>query len=105
MRWYGKTFNSPDDVHPLICRDQQGRLYSNTEASGGGEKLRMLPFRNDITTVLLYNVRTVIDYFKAADPDTLMGIMMGDNEPSDEGHALYFMMQRRLTRRLAHSGG
>ncbi|MFE9568769.1 GXWXG domain-containing protein [Streptomyces sp. NPDC006692] len=39
MRWYGKTINSPDNVHPLICRDdQQDRLYSNTEALRRGPR-------------------------------------------------------------------
>ncbi|MEV5877314.1 GMC family oxidoreductase N-terminal domain-containing protein [Streptomyces sp. NPDC052101] len=94
MRWYGKRFNSPDDVQPLICRDQQGRLYSNTEASGEEGRLRMLPFRNDITAALLYDGRPVVDYFKAADPDTLMGIMTGGDEPSDKGQAFYFILRR-----------
>ncbi|GAA3112568.1 hypothetical protein GCM10017687_26830 [Streptomyces echinatus] len=91
--WYGKRFNSPDDVEPLICRSQQGRLYPDTEASPGGGRLRMLPFRNYVTTALLYHGRPVIDYFKAADPATLMGIMTG-GEPSDHGRAFYFILRR-----------
>jgi hypothetical protein len=26
--WYGKEFNGPEDVHPLLCRDFRGRIYS-----------------------------------------------------------------------------
>ncbi|TJZ54545.1 DUF4334 domain-containing protein [Streptomyces piniterrae] len=94
LRWYGKTFNSPDDVQPLICRDEHGRLYSETDASGGGGRLQMLPFRNDVTTALVYDAKPVIDYFKKADHDTLMGLMTGGNEPSDNGRNFYFVLQR-----------
>ncbi|MFI6764598.1 FAD-dependent oxidoreductase [Streptomyces sp. NPDC050355] len=94
LRWYGKKFNSPNDVQPLICRDNHGHLYPETEASGGGGRLLMLPFRNDVTTALVYHAKPVIDYFKKADHNTLMGIMTGGNELADNGRVFYFILQR-----------
>ena len=32
-RWYGKTFNSVEDAKPLICRDEDGNLYSTSRAA------------------------------------------------------------------------
>ncbi|MGW0829657.1 GXWXG domain-containing protein [Streptomyces prunicolor] len=30
IRWYGKRFVSVKDVKPLLCRDDQGELFSHT---------------------------------------------------------------------------
>ena len=34
-RWFGKTFRSAADVKPLICLDDDGNKFSNTELGNG----------------------------------------------------------------------
>src|SRR5262245_39542019 len=50
LRWYGKRLNSALDVQPVICTGEDGSLYSNTAAGGGGEaSLWMVEFRGEVT--------------------------------------------------------
>src|SRR5690606_25208372 len=35
VRWHGKRFDGPLAAVPLVCRGEDGELYSNTEAAGG----------------------------------------------------------------------
>lgn len=93
LRWYGKTFHSPYDTEPLVCRDEQGQLYSNTKASGSAS-LHLLPFRAEMTATLVYHSRPILDHFKRVSDDTLMGIMVGGNEPADGIRHFYFVLQR-----------
>lgn len=51
-----------------------GRLYSNTEASGGSASLHLMPFRYELTATLVYHAKPILDYFKRVDDATLMGI-------------------------------
>jgi choline dehydrogenase-like flavoprotein len=92
LRWYGKTFHSPYDTEPLVCRDADGRLYSNTEVSGTAS-LHPLPFRGEVTAALVYHSRPIVDSFKRVDA-TLMGIMVGGNEPADGARHFYFILRR-----------
>lgn len=93
LRWYGKTFHSARNTEPLVCRDEQGQLYSNTEASGTAS-LHTLPFRAELTATLVYHSRPILDHFKQVDDNTLMGIMVGGNEPSDGIRHFYFLLLR-----------
>lgn len=93
LRWYGKNFHSPYDTEPLVCRDEEGRLYSNTEAAGSAS-LHTLPFRAELTATLVYHSRLILDHFKRVDDETLMGIMVGGNEPRDGLRHFYFILQR-----------
>ena len=34
-RWFGKTFNSSDDVQPLVCLDDDGNRFSNVKLGKG----------------------------------------------------------------------
>ncbi|QYJ04689.1 DUF4334 domain-containing protein [Nocardioides panacisoli] len=78
VRWHGKHFDSPLAARPLVCRDEEGRLYSNTEAAGGGAaSLWPVGFRGETTATMVYDRLPVFDHFKAVDDDTLMGIMNG----------------------------
>jgi hypothetical protein len=38
-RWFGKTFNSPTDVQPLVCLDQDGNRFSNVKMGKGEASL------------------------------------------------------------------
>lgn len=77
-RWHGKRFDAPLDAKPLICRDENGELYSNLKGGAGGEaSLWMVGFRDEVTATMVYDKQPVFDHFKKVDDTTLMGIMNG----------------------------
>jgi hypothetical protein len=76
--WHGKRFDSLLEGHPLICRDEDGRLYSNTQyAAGGHSSLWEVGFRGETTATMVYDAMPVLDHFKRVDERTVMGIMNG----------------------------
>ncbi|HWJ68305.1 MAG TPA: DUF4334 domain-containing protein [Nocardioides sp.] len=78
VRWHGKRFDGPLAAVPLLCRDDQGDLYSNLAAGGGGEaSLWAVGFRGEVTATMVYDKLPVLDHFKKVDDDTVMGIMNG----------------------------
>ncbi|GAA1524182.1 DUF4334 domain-containing protein [Nocardioides humi] len=78
VRWHGKRFDSPLEAVPLVCRDEDGQLYSNLAAGGGGEaSLWPVGFRGEVTATMVYDRLPVLDHFKKVDADTVMGIMNG----------------------------
>ncbi|MCG8965598.1 DUF4334 domain-containing protein [Streptomyces sp. CL12-4] len=91
--WYGKTFTSVHDVKPLVCRDAEGRLYSNRELGQGEASLWTVEFRGESTATMIYDGRPVLDHFKRVDDTTLMGIMNGKGIPAD-GPFYYFFLDR-----------
>jgi hypothetical protein len=96
VRWHGKRFDAPLEVHPLICRAEDGTLYSNTAAAGGGlASLWMVGFRGETTATMVYDAMAVFDHFKLVDDDTVMGIMNGKLEPAfGTGDPYYFWLER-----------
>ncbi|WP_062969306.1 DUF4334 domain-containing protein [Nocardia gamkensis] len=95
-RWYGKTFHSVLDAKPLICRAEDGSLFSNVELGGGGEAtLWNIEFRGEVTATMVYDSRPVFDHFKWLDENTLMGIMNGRPEVVlAHGEHFYFLLER-----------
>ncbi|MCQ4206968.1 DUF4334 domain-containing protein [Streptomyces longispororuber] len=91
--WYGKTFHTPQDAKPLICRDAEGRLYSNLELGMGEASLWTVEFRGESTATMVYDGRPVLDHFKRVDDTTLMGIMNGKEVPLN-GPFYYFFLER-----------
>ncbi|MFL6155575.1 MAG: DUF4334 domain-containing protein [Marmoricola sp.] len=76
--WHGKRFDSLLDGHPLICRGEDGELYSDTVYAGGGySSLWEVGFRGETTATMVYDAMAVFDHFKAVDGSTVMGIMNG----------------------------
>jgi hypothetical protein len=96
LRWHGKRFDSLLDGHPLICRDRDGALYSNTQAAGGGySSLWEVGFRGETTATMVYDAMAVFDHFKKVDDDTVMGIMNGKLEAAfGTADAYYFWLER-----------
>jgi len=96
IRWHGKRFDSPLEAHPLICRDDDGALYSNTTYAGGGlASLWDVGFRGDVTATMVYDAMAVFDHFKIVDDDTVMGIMSGKLEPVfGTADPYYFWLER-----------
>lgn len=79
--WHGKRFDSLLDGHPLICRGEDGELYSNTQYAGGGySSLWEVGFRGESTATMVYDAMAVFDHFKRVDETTVMGIMNGKLE-------------------------
>ncbi|MET7511155.1 DUF4334 domain-containing protein [Streptomyces albidoflavus] len=75
--WHGKTFNSVLDAQPLVCRGEDGELYSNAEIGNGEASLWNEEFRGEVTATMVYDGIPVHDHFKKVDDDTLIGIMNG----------------------------
>jgi hypothetical protein len=96
IRWHGKRFDGPLEAHPLICRDADGGLYSNTAAAGGGlASLWEVRFRGEVTATMAYDAMAVFDHFKLVDDDTVMGIMNGKLEPVfGTADPYYFWLER-----------
>ncbi|WP_062997888.1 DUF4334 domain-containing protein [Nocardia mikamii] len=93
--WYGKTFHSTMDAKPLICRAEDGTLYSDVELGGGEATLWNIEFRGEVTATMVYDGRAVFDHFKRLDDNTLMGIMNGRPElVLAGGEYFYFLLER-----------
>jgi len=96
VRWHGKTFSSALDAQPLICRGDDGELYSNLAAGGGGEaSLWEVAFRGETTATMVYDRMPVFDHFKKVDDATLMGIMNGKLESAFGVADLYYFWLER----------
>ncbi|MFR9749811.1 DUF4334 domain-containing protein [Nocardia sp. 004] len=94
-RWYGKTFVSVFDAKPLICRAEDGTLFSDTELGGGEASLWNIEFRGEVTATMVYDGRPVFDHFKRLGDTTLMGIMNGRPElVLANGEHFYFFLER-----------
>ena len=92
-RWYGKTFTSLTDVAPLVCRDDQGNLFANTQWAKGGASLWTVEFRGESTATMVYDGRPILDHFKRVDDGTLLGVMNGKGV-LDDGRHYYFVLER-----------
>jgi hypothetical protein len=96
VRWHGKTFDSALDAKPLVCRGDDGELYSNLKAGGGGEaSLWQVGFRGETTATMVYDRMPVFDHFKKVDDATLMGIMNGKLESAFGVSDLYYFWLER----------
>ena len=96
VRWHGKRFDSALAAVPLVCRDENGELYSNKDAGGGGEaSLWEVGFRGEVTATMVYDRMPVFDHFKHVDDRTLMGIMNGKLEAAFGVADLYYFWLER----------
>lgn len=93
VRWHGKWFNSRYDVAPMVCRDEDGNLYSNKEIGKGEASLWPVEFRGEVTATMVYDGQPVFDHFKRVDDDTVMGLMNGKTSLVRDRH-FYFYLQR-----------
>ena len=92
-KWFGKTFNSAADAKPLICLDDNGKKFSNTEWMKGEASLWMEEFRGEVVATMVYDGVPIHDHFKMVDDTTAMGIMNG-KAALDKGRHLYFYLER-----------
>lgn len=91
--WHGKTFTAAADVQPLICRDADGNLFSNTELGHGEASLWMVEHGGVSTASMVYDGQPVIDHFKKVDDNTVMGVMNG-KAALKSGRLYYFYLIR-----------
>ncbi|GED96091.1 DUF4334 domain-containing protein [Gordonia crocea] len=91
--WHGKTFLSPTEVQPLVCRTADGELYSNAELGKGEASLWHVEFRGEVTASMVYDGQAVIDHFKRIDDNTLMGIMNGKSSLVRDKHFYFYLVR------------
>lgn len=94
--WHGKRFDSLLEGHPLICRGEDGELYSNSKYAGGGySSLWDVGFRGEVTATMVYDAMAVFDHFKRVDRTCVMGIMNGKLEAAfGTSDPYYFWLER-----------
>jgi Domain of unknown function (DUF4334)/GXWXG protein len=92
-RWFGKTFNSPADVKPLICLDDDGNKFSNVELGSGEATLWMEEFRGEVTATMVYDGQPTHDHFKRIDDNAVLGLMNGKFALKG-GRPAYFYLER-----------
>lgn len=97
-RWHGKRFVSPEEAHPLMCRDESGALVSNSELGKGIASLWDVEFRGEVTAAMVYDGQPVVDHFKRVDDDVLLGVMNGKGV-TVRGRHYYFVLERDTAQR------
>ena len=96
-KWFGKTFVSAAEAKPLICLDDNGDKFSNTEWMKGEASLWMEEFRGEVVATMVYDGVPIHDHFKMVDDVTAMGIMNGKaalDFTNGTGRHLYFYLER-----------
>ncbi|MFG2225161.1 DUF4334 domain-containing protein [Streptomyces sp. NPDC048644] len=81
MRWYGKRFVDADHVQPLLCRDEEGTVYSNEEM--GLATLREVVHRGKQSAAMVYDQLPIIDHFRRLTDDVLLCVMDKKGDPED----------------------
>lgn len=95
-RWFGKRFVSEHEVHPMLYLNDEGELYPNRQATGGGDaSLWMTEFRGELTAAMVYDTLPIVDHFKRIDERTVLGLMNGKPElVLDNGKFFYFTLEQ-----------
>ncbi len=117
LNWYGKTFESEENVHPLVFRSFSGQtqysvnpqliplsidfpknrfsrflfylVKSFIKTNKSCARLRMVECRNAITCTMIYDSKPINDHFKKIDYQTLLGLMDMKNEDP-----FFFILER-----------
>ncbi|HIH2744782.1 TPA: DUF4334 domain-containing protein [Burkholderia lata] len=99
MKWYGKWYRSKLDAVPLVCYDEQGRLFSN-QTMRGEASLWQIEFRGKVSTTMVYDGVPIFDHLRKVDDNTLFGIMDGKSfdgpipDIIDNGKYYFFYLER-----------
>jgi hypothetical protein len=98
MKWYGKWINSRMDVKPLVCFDEDGRLYSNKTLNGEAS-LGMMDFRGKVSATIIYDGVPMFGHLRKVDNDTLLGVVSGKSLSTgqnivQDGKHQYFYLER-----------
>ena len=119
FHWYGKLFESSEDVHPLLLSNRRGDLVSinpGAMALGGQQRgpasrttvrifqllmpllgtsksrarLRMTEYRGKMSATMIYDQLPINDVFRRLDDNTVIGVM--DNKHVKE--PFFFKLRR-----------
>jgi hypothetical protein len=92
-RWFGTTFHSATDVDPVVCVDEDGNKYSDTEVMHGSASLWMEEFRGEVTATMVYDAMPIHDHFKKVDDKVVIAITNGKGA-LDGGRYFFFCLER-----------
>jgi Zn-dependent alcohol dehydrogenase len=86
--WFGKRFVDADHVDPLLCRREDGTVYSFADM--GLATTREVVFRGKGSTAMVYDQMPIIDHFRKISDDVALGCM----DKKDDPVPFYFHMTR-----------
>lgn len=72
IQWYGKRFVSRDQAEPLLCRAEDGSIYSYTKL--GTARLREAAILGKTSAALIYDQQPIMDYFRKVTKDVVIGL-------------------------------
>lgn len=96
----GKWYPSQFDAHPLVCFNEDKKLFADTKFNGEAS-LWMVEFRGKVSGTMVYDGIPVFDHFRKVDDNTLFGVMNGKTTPSlpaivQGGNYYYFFILNRV---------
>src|SRR5262249_15716121 len=72
-----------NDVKPLVCMGDKGKLYSNVSLNGEA-CLRRVDFRGKASATIVYDGVPMFGYLRRIDEETLLGVVDGKTMPRGE---------------------
>jgi hypothetical protein len=81
IHWYGKRFTAAHHVEPLLCRADDGSIYSYTKL--GLAQLREVMCRGKVSASLIYDQQPIMDYFRKVTNDVVLGLGDIKGKPLD----------------------
>jgi hypothetical protein len=72
IKWYGKRFVSRSHVEPLLCRRDDGSVYSYENL--GVAQLREVVFNGKMCASLIYDKQPIMDYFRKVTDNIVIGL-------------------------------
>ena len=81
IKWYGKRFVSASHVDPLMCKAEDGTIYSWTD--WGVAQLREVMCRGKLSASLIYDSQPIMDYFRKVTKDVVIGLGDIKGKPLD----------------------
>ena len=81
IRWYGKRFTAANHVDPLLCRADDGSIYSYTKL--GLAQLREVACRGKVSASLIYDQQPIMDYFRKVTEEVVVGLGDIKGKPLD----------------------
>lgn len=88
IRWYGKRFNSVNDVEPMLCRKEDGTIYAWDK--WGTARMREAAFGGKVQATLIYDKQPMMDYFRKVTDDLVIGLGDIKNRPTN----FFFWLER-----------
>ncbi len=81
IKWYGKRFVSRTHVEPLLCRKEDGTVYSYDNL--GIAQLREVVFNGKVCASLIYDKQPIMDYFRVVNENVVIGLGDVKGKPTD----------------------